>query len=156
MPPFLLLAMLSCLQEPCISAAPSEPRTRVTPGWSVDYRWIDETPRPDETRRVWIGLRNGSDTPVSVCMEAVSYTITHPDGSMSFGPAAPMVAHTCRELSQFTLVLPSQTSYVLGEVRLPYEMHYSFRFSIHAKAYDYRGQTAATIFAELPETGWNQ
>jgi hypothetical protein len=139
------IAAMVSLQQPCPVVA------SVTPGWAVEYSEIDGVFLAGESMRFWIGLRNNSDHPRAVCLTAVWYSFQNADehGSNSGGSAIGMSPHSCRDLSQFQLLMPSQTTYVLARVDAPDSPgKYSMHFSVSARTRDKRGEGALDVEAE--------
>jgi hypothetical protein len=150
----LLTAMLLCQQAPGVPAEPPTP-TPSTPGWSVEYRWIDEPGRGSGKRRLWVGLGNDSADTRAVCITAVWYSLEDPRplGVNRGGTAVGMGTHSCRDLVQFHLLTPSQAHYVLGEIEMPeYSGTYSMSLAVHAETLDPIGNGRVEVKAKSTTT----
>ena len=117
----------------------------------MEYQWIDDSAQADGTRRLWVGLRNDSAEARGVCISAVWYSLQNPDplGSNRGGTAVGMGTHSCRDLWQFHLLMPSHVHYVQGQIEMPeYPGEYSLSFSVSATVLDYRGDNRLDVQAK--------
>ena len=142
----LVAAALISVGQPCPTSTPP------TPGWSVEYRWVDRTPRADGSRRLWVGLRNDSPSERAVCLDSIWYSHSNPDGGVSGGSLIPMSPHGCRDLWQFNLLPPSQAVFVLGTIHNAATLDVRpLSISVAATSYDVRGENPLDIHAVFRE-----
>jgi hypothetical protein len=62
-----------------------------------------------------------------------------------------MGTHSCRDLFQFHLLMPSQVHYVQGQIQMPhYSGKYLVSFSVSARTLDDRGDGRLDVEAKSP------
>jgi hypothetical protein len=91
--------------------------------WKIDIRPAEVySGQPENRAGFWIGLTNATDQASAVCLADVSYDVidgAHGVSATVEGFSASMSPHTCNTPAGAYLILPGETLFVYGAVRVP-------------------------------------